>query len=53
MSRDVLTRYFKESLLEAKQTPICVGDPPKKPTTRDKIEPLSFKMWDLKVNKPR
>ncbi len=25
-----------------KQTPTCVGDPPKKPSTKDKIEPLSF-----------
>ncbi len=29
-------------LLEAKQIPTCVGDPPKKPTTKNKIELLSF-----------
>jgi hypothetical protein len=40
MSINVLARYPKERLLEAKQTPIHVGDLPKKLATRDKIEPL-------------
>jgi hypothetical protein len=33
-------QYLKERLLEGKQTPICVNDPPKKLATRGKIEPL-------------
>ncbi len=38
MSINVLARYPKECLLEAKQTPICVGDLPKKLAIRDKIK---------------
>jgi hypothetical protein len=47
MSINVLARYPKERLLEAKQTPICVGDLPKKLAIRDKIEPLSFQRVGL------
>ncbi len=38
MSINVLARYPKERLLEAKQTPIRVGDLPKKLAIRDKIK---------------
>jgi len=41
MNGNVFTRYLKNCLLEAKQTPTRVGDLPKNPTTKDKIEPLS------------
>jgi len=41
MSGNMLTRYLKKKLLEAKQTPTRVGDLPKKPTTKDKTKPLS------------
>jgi hypothetical protein len=40
MIEDVFTRYPKECLLEGKQTPTRVNDPPKKLATRGKIEPL-------------
>jgi hypothetical protein len=40
MSENVFARYLKEHLLETKQTSTHVGDPPKKPTTGDKIKPL-------------
>jgi len=40
MSGNVFTWYLKEHLLETKQISIHVGDPPKKPITRDKIKPL-------------
>jgi hypothetical protein len=34
--------YPKECLIEGKKIPICISDPPNKPTTRVKIEPLGF-----------
>jgi hypothetical protein len=40
MSKDVLTRYIKECLLEVKQTLARVSNMPKKPATRDKTQPL-------------
>jgi hypothetical protein len=40
MSKDVFTQYLKECLLEVKQTLAHISNLPKKPTTRDKIEPL-------------
>jgi len=40
MSKDVLAWYLQERLLEAKQTPIHVGDLTKETITRDKTEPL-------------
>jgi hypothetical protein len=43
MSKDVLVQYPRECLLEGKQTPIRVNDPPKKPTIKGKIEPLGFR----------
>jgi hypothetical protein len=42
MSINVLTWYLKEHLLKTRQTPAHVGNLPKKPTTRGKIEPLNF-----------
>jgi hypothetical protein len=42
MSRDVLAQYLKECLLKAKQTSARVSNPPNKPATNDKIEPLNF-----------
>jgi hypothetical protein len=42
MNINLLTQYPKEHLIEVKQTPIHVGDSPKKLATRDKIEPLGF-----------
>jgi hypothetical protein len=42
MNRDVLAQYFFKCLLEAKQTHVRVGNPPKKPATSDKTKPLSF-----------
>ncbi len=42
MSRDVLAWYIKEHLLKVRQTPVSINDPPKKPTTKDKIKPRSF-----------
>jgi hypothetical protein len=42
MSGNVFAQYLKEHLLKMKQTPARVGNLPKKPTTRDKIKPLSF-----------
>ncbi len=38
----MLVPYPKECLIEGKQTPICISDPPKKPTIGGKIEPLGF-----------
>jgi hypothetical protein len=40
MSKDVLAWYLQERLLEAKQTPIHVGDLTKETITRDKTKPL-------------
>jgi hypothetical protein len=40
MNKNVFVQYPKDCLLKAKQNPIDVSNPPKKPTTRDKIEPL-------------
>jgi hypothetical protein len=41
MSGDMLAWYLKERLLKTKQIPTHVSDSPKKPTTGDKIEPLT------------
>jgi len=41
MDENVFASYLKERLLKAKQTPIHVINLPKKPTTRERIEPLS------------
>ncbi len=38
MNGNIFAQYLKERLLEAKQTPIHVGDLPKKPTTKDKTK---------------
>ncbi len=40
-------------LLEAKQTPACVGDLSKKPTIGDKTEPLRFQKVGPKSRQPR
>ncbi len=40
MNGNMFTWYLKERLLKAKQIIVHVGDSPKKPTTRDKTEPL-------------
>jgi hypothetical protein len=42
MSKNVLTQYPKECLLEAKQTPTCISNPLEKPTTKDKTKPVGF-----------
>jgi hypothetical protein len=42
MSKNVFARYFKEYLLEAKQSFACVGDLLKKLVFRDKTKPLRF-----------
>jgi hypothetical protein len=42
MNEEVLVQYLKECLLEGKQTPTRVNNPPKKLSTRGKIEPLGF-----------
>jgi hypothetical protein len=42
MNGNVFMRYPKEHLLERKQTPTRVNNPPKKLSTRGKIEPLGF-----------
>jgi hypothetical protein len=42
MNKNMFTQYPKECLLEAKQTPIRVGNLPKKRVTRDKTKSLSF-----------
>jgi hypothetical protein len=42
MNEEVLVQYSRECLLEWKQTPICISNPPKKLTTKGKIEPLGF-----------
>jgi hypothetical protein len=44
MNRNVLTRYLKECVLKVKQTLVHVGNSLKKPTTKDKIQPLGFQM---------
>ncbi len=36
-----------------KQTPTCVNDPPKKPTTGDKIEPLNFQKVGFESGQPK
>jgi hypothetical protein len=53
ISGDVLTWYLKECLLEAKQNFICVGNPLKKPTIWNKIEPLISQKVGLKNGQPR
>jgi hypothetical protein len=40
MSKNLLVRYLKECLLEGKQTPVYVNDPPKKPPIKGMTEPL-------------
>jgi hypothetical protein len=42
MNKDVFTRCLKECVLKVKQTLAHVGDLFKKPTTRDKTQPLGF-----------
>jgi hypothetical protein len=42
MNEEVLVQYLKECLLVGKQTPIRVSNPPKKFTTKGKIQPLGF-----------
>ncbi len=44
MNEDVFTWYLKKLLLKMKQFFIHVGDPPNKPTIRDKTKPLSIQM---------
>jgi len=53
MSGDMLTRYWKEHLLKTKQTLVCVSNPPKKFTTRDKTKPLGFQRVELESEQPR
>jgi hypothetical protein len=40
MSGDILARYLKKCLLEARQTLACVGDSLKKLAIEDKTKPL-------------
>jgi hypothetical protein len=40
MSKDVFAQYMKEHLLERKQSLAHINDPPKQPTTKNKIEAL-------------
>jgi len=44
---------MKEGLLEMKQTPACVGNLPKKPTTKDKTKPLDSQKMVQKVDNLR
>jgi hypothetical protein len=53
MSRDMLTRYSKEHLLETKQTLVHVNNPPKKLVTRDKTKPLSFQRGGPESEQPK
>jgi hypothetical protein len=53
MNIDVLTQYLKESLLKNKQIPTHVNDPPKKPATRVKIEPVGSQKVRHESERPR
>jgi hypothetical protein len=50
MTENMLTWYVKEHLYKVRHIPADVNNPPKKHTTRDKIEPLGSQKWDLKTN---
>jgi hypothetical protein len=53
MSGNMFAQYLKERLLEGKQIPARANDPPKKPTTRDKIEPLGSQRVEHENRHPR
>lgn len=53
MSRDMFTWYLKEHVLEMRQTPTRVHNPPKKPSTRGKTKPLGFQNVGLESKQPR
>jgi hypothetical protein len=53
MSEDMLTRYLKEYLFKTKHTLVCVSNPPKKFTTRDKTKPLGFQRVEPESEQPR
>jgi hypothetical protein len=42
MNENVFVQYLKKCLLKVKQNFAHVNDPPKKPSTKDKTEPLDL-----------
>ncbi len=49
----MLAQYLKECLLEARQIPTCVSNPPEKPITKNKIEPLGSQIVRPKNGQPK
>ncbi len=53
MNKDMFAWYLKEHVLEVRQTPTCVHDMPKKPSTRGKTKPLGSQKVGLENGQPR
>jgi hypothetical protein len=53
MNENMFVWYLKEHVLELRQTPTCVYDLVKQPSTKGKTKPLSFQKVGLESRLPR